>query len=92
MQFNLGNLDPNETKKITIAVMFGCGPIQHDQPIPPLPDGCEDFDLSIDNAEECVHPSIDEPDWPTTFNYNICYAFGPSCDVNDVNIVSTLPA
>ncbi|MFA5292803.1 MAG: right-handed parallel beta-helix repeat-containing protein [Phycisphaerae bacterium] len=91
MGWDLGTLAPNQTKSITVAAMFGTGPIQYAEPIPPLPPGCEDVNLSIDttDVEDCVVPSVDG--WiDSVFDYNICYHFGPACSANDINIVSTL--
>jgi hypothetical protein len=83
MQFNLGTLAPNETKKITLAVMFGCGPVQHEPPIP-------DLDVSLsktDDVGDCILPSTNDAN--SYINYTITFIANE--DVNDVVIVDSLP-
>jgi hypothetical protein len=79
MQFNLGNLTPNETKKITLAVMFGSGPIQR-----------ETVDVNLtktDDVNDCVFPSTQKSE--SFFNYTV--NFIAHQDVNSVLLVDSLP-
>jgi uncharacterized repeat protein (TIGR01451 family) len=91
-KWNLGTLgtsDSNNTKKITIAIMYGCGPIQHDQPIPP---GCENLTLTkTDDIEDCVYPSIEGIGGigDSEITYDVNYSI--PCEINDIKVVDTLP-
>ena len=83
MEWDWGNLAWNAEKKITIAIMFGCGDIDHNAPIPPI-----DVTLTkTDDISTCVYPSTEDSNH--FINYTICFTAGE--DVNDVNIVDILP-
>jgi parallel beta-helix repeat protein len=89
-KWNIGNLEPNETKSITLALMYGVGPIQTTPPLPPWwPPGCEVTLTKDDNIGEgnCVNPSSEVLE--SDINYTICYSTG--CEINDVNIIDYLP-
>ncbi len=86
MKWNLGNLSPGQTKSITLALMYGAGPIHT---TPPEWD-CVTLTKTDDvNDGDCVVPFVD-PLVSDYLNYTICYS--TTCDINDVNIVDTLPA
>ncbi|MBN1795680.1 MAG: isopeptide-forming domain-containing fimbrial protein, partial [Sedimentisphaerales bacterium] len=76
MQWNLGSLAANETKKITIAVMFGCPPVDPPPPAPVLI-------TKTDNIIDCVSPD-DEITY--TIDYNMADYSDPC-----VYIVDELP-
>lgn len=74
MGWDLGTLEPNQTKSITLAVMFGCGPIKYAKPY--------DVDLSItDDVSDCIYPNND-------VNFTVSYAANQ--DINDVNLAVEL--
>ena len=79
----LPDLGYNESTSITVAFMFGYGPIDYNQP--PIPPNCEVTLTKADDVNDgnCVPPN-------DYFTYQIC--FSTTCDINDVNIVDKLPA
>jgi parallel beta-helix repeat protein len=81
MGWYLGTLAPGESNSITVAFMFGYGPIYYNSPI--LPPGCDVNLTNADDVSGCIEPN-------NFINYNICYS--TTCDINDVNIIDTLPA
>ncbi|MFA5293871.1 MAG: right-handed parallel beta-helix repeat-containing protein [Phycisphaerae bacterium] len=98
MKWYIGNLGPLETKSITLALMYGVGPIQHTPPIPPLPDGIEVDIFKDDGLDEgdCVGPSTQTVE--RDINYTIDYFVlktdifdENNIEVNDVTIVDFLP-
>jgi hypothetical protein len=84
-KWNLGNLAHDESKSITLALMYGVGPIQTEPPIPPIDVNLTKTDNLDDNA--CVEPSTQDTN--NLINYTICYTANE--DVNDVYIVDELP-
>jgi len=84
MGWYLPDLAPGESTSITVAFMFGYGPIDYNQPIPPI-----DVNLTLaDNVSDCVNSSTTAAN--SYFNYNICYSAGE--DIDDVNVVANLPS
>jgi hypothetical protein len=75
MKWNLGNLEPNHTVKRTIAVMFGCGPVNYTPPTPVVL-------TKTDNIGICASPFI--PEIGNYVNYTICY---DACGFSDTNVV-----
>jgi parallel beta-helix repeat protein len=70
MKWNLGNLEPNQTVKHTIAVMFGCRPVNHTPPTP----------VSLTKTDDiggCVSPD-------SLINYEICFDANGHSDTNVV--------
>jgi len=78
--WHLGNLAHGQSKSITVAFMFGYGPIDYNQPV--LPPGCDVNLTQTNDISGCVEPN-------NFINYQICYS--TTCDINDVNIIDELP-
>jgi len=70
MKWNLGNLEPNETKSITLTLMYGCGPVNY---IPPTPVSL----TKTDDISGCVSPD-------GLINYEIRYDANGHSDTNVV--------
>ena len=92
MGWHLGSLDPNETTSITVAFMFGTGPIKT------MADVYSPLRLEIeDDAGDCVSPCPSEKTLTIDYSYvwNIpgweAYSYSPS-DVNDLEMTCYLPA
>jgi hypothetical protein len=82
-KWNIGNLMPGQTKSITLALMYGVGPVQHEPPIP-------DLDVTLtktDDISDCVYPSVGDAN--TYINYTI--QFVANEDVNSVVLIDSLP-
>ncbi|OHB53723.1 MAG: hypothetical protein A2Y10_20055 [Planctomycetes bacterium GWF2_41_51] len=97
MGWDLGTLAPGQTKSITLAAMFGTGPVQYATPIPPLPEGIEININKYDdvNDGDCVVTST--PTIESDINYTIDYSimgnpWNPNpIEVNEICIVDFLP-
>jgi hypothetical protein len=75
MQWNLGSLEPNQTVKHTIAVMFGCKPVYYTPPTPVVL-------TKTDDIGTCVLPYDGETD--SLINYTIHY---DACGFSDTNVM-----
>jgi hypothetical protein len=74
MGWYLPDLAPGQSTSITVAFMFGYGPIDYNQPY--------DVDLSLtDDVAYCVYTNND-------VNFTVSYAANQ--DINDVNLVVSL--
>jgi len=91
MGWHLGSLDPNETTSITVAFMFGTGPIKT------MADLYVPLDLEItDDVSTCVSPCPSDKTLTIDYSYlwNIpgweAYSFSPS-DVKELKLTCYLP-
>ena len=75
MQFNLGSLEPNQTVKRTIAVMFGCKPVNYTPPTPVVL-------TKTDDIGTCILPYDGETD--SLINYTIHY---DACGFSDTSVM-----
>jgi hypothetical protein len=82
MQFDLPDLESNDTTSITFAIMYGVGPVQT------IPSIDAEFTI-VDDTNSCISPFYDEliSDY---LNYTIGYDSN-SYSANDVNIICYLP-